>query len=181
MSNTPTPSSGFMSAVVRQPFLILLAVLVLSVIGAIIVVDLPIEAFPDVQDTQVQVITQAPGRAPEEVERSISQPLERELGGTPRATRIRSVSITGLSVITATFEDGTNDFFARAQVLERIQNASLAVRALDPDRPTALAKKLSAFIFYSAKQMTDVKFFSVTGARMKIKSQTPSPMTNGLP
>ncbi len=125
MSSSPSNSSGFMRAVVRQPVLILLAVLVLSVIGAIIVVDLPIEAFPDVQDTQVQVITQVPGRAPEEVERSISQPLERELGGTPRATRIRSVSITGLSVVTATFEDGTNDFFARAQVLERIQNASL--------------------------------------------------------
>ena len=125
MSSSPSNSFGPMSTVVRQPVLILLAVIVLSVIGAFIVVDLPIEAFPDVQDTQVQVITQVPGRAPEEVERSISQPLERELGGTPRATRIRSVSITGLSVVTATFEDGTNDFFARAQVLERIQNATL--------------------------------------------------------
>jgi heavy metal efflux system protein len=125
MSQASNSSSALLKGIVRQPVLVLLAIAVLSVIGAIIVVDLPIEAFPDVQDTQVQVITQAPGRAPEEVERSISQPLERELGGTPKATRIRSVSITGLSVVTATFEDGTNDFFARAQVLERIQNASL--------------------------------------------------------
>jgi heavy metal efflux system protein len=125
MSEASGNSTTLLKGIVRQPVLVLLAIAVLSVIAAIIVVDLPIEAFPDVQDTQVQVITQAPGRAPEEVERSISQPLERELGGTPKATRIRSVSITGLSVVTATFEDGTNDFFARAQVLERIQNASL--------------------------------------------------------
>jgi heavy metal efflux system protein len=125
MNQSANGGSGLLKTIVRQPVLVLLAIAVLSVIGAIIVVDLPIEAFPDVQDTQVQVITQAPGRAPEEVERSISQPIERELGGTPRATRIRSVSITGLSVVTATFEDGTNDFFARAQVLERIQNAAL--------------------------------------------------------
>ena len=126
--------SAVMLTIVRQPLLILLAIVVLSVVAAFIVVDLPIEAFPDVQDTQVQVITQAPGRAPEEVERSISQPIERELGGTPRATRIRSVSITGLSVVTVTFDDATNDFFARAQVLERVQNASL---------PTAITPQLA--------------------------------------
>lgn len=125
MSPSAAPRRSLLQTVVRQPVLILLAIAVLSVIAAIIVVDLPIEAFPDVQDTQVQVITQAPGRAPEEVERAISQPIERELGGTPRATRVRSVSITGLSVVTVTFEDATNDFFARAQVLERIQNAAL--------------------------------------------------------
>jgi AcrB/AcrD/AcrF family len=101
MNQGDNGGSGLLKTIVRQPVLVLLAIAVLSVIGAIIVVDLPIEAFPDVQDTQVQVITQAPGRAPEEVERSISQPIERELGGTPRATRIRSVSITGLSVVTA--------------------------------------------------------------------------------
>lgn len=120
------PAVGaFIRTVVRQPGLILLGLAVLGVIAAMIVSDLPIEAFPDVQDTQVQVITQSAGRAPEEVERAISQPLERELAGTPKATRIRSVSITGLSVVTVTFEDGTNDYFARQQVLERIQNADL--------------------------------------------------------
>ena len=125
MNSEAPKRSALLQAIVRQPLLILLAIVVLSVVATFIVADLPIEAFPDVQDTQVQVITQAAGRAPEEVERAISQPLERELGGTPRVTRIRSVSITGLSVVTVTFEDATNDFFARAQVLERIQNAVL--------------------------------------------------------
>jgi cobalt-zinc-cadmium resistance protein CzcA len=87
--------------------------------------DLPVEAFPDVQDVQVIIITQALGKAPEEVERSITLPIELEMSGVPRMTQLRSVSITGLSVVTLTFSDNTNDYFARAQVLERLQNVNL--------------------------------------------------------
>ena len=87
--------------------------------------DLPVEAFPDVQDVQVIIITQSPGKAPEEVERSITLPIELEMSGVPRMTQLRSVSITGLSVVTLTFADNTNDYFARAQVLERLQNVTL--------------------------------------------------------
>ena len=87
--------------------------------------ELPVEAFPDVQDVQVLVITQVPGQAPEEVERTVSLPIEREMNGTPRMTQLRSVSIMGLSIVTLTFSDGTNDYFARQQVLERLQNVSL--------------------------------------------------------
>src|SRR6195952_4273731 len=87
--------------------------------------ELPVEAFPDVQDVQVIVITQVPGKAPEEVERSITLPIELEMSGVPRMTQLRSVSITGLSVITLTFSDNTADYFARSQVLERLQNVSL--------------------------------------------------------
>ena len=83
--------------------------------------NLPIEAFPDVQDVQVQIVTQFPGQAPEEVERSISLPIEREMAGVPRLTQLRSVSITGLSVVTLTFADRTDDYFARQQVLEKLQ------------------------------------------------------------
>ena len=86
---------------------------------------LPVEAFPDVQDVQVLVITQVPGQAPEEVERTVTLPIEREMNGTPRMTQLRSVSITGLSVVTLTFSDNTNDYFARQQVLERLQNINL--------------------------------------------------------
>src|SRR3954465_11200111 len=87
--------------------------------------NLPIEAFPDVQDVQVQIITQVPGKAPEEVERSVTLPIELEMSGVPRMTQLRSVSITGLSVVTLTFADNTNDYFARSQVLERLQNVSV--------------------------------------------------------
>ncbi|GAB3471842.1 CusA/CzcA family heavy metal efflux RND transporter [Massilia terrae] len=87
--------------------------------------QLPIEAFPDVQDVQVQVITQLPGQAPEEVERIATLPIERELSGVPRQTQMRSVSIGGLSVVTLTFADGTDDYFARQRVLEQLQNVTL--------------------------------------------------------
>lgn len=110
---------------VSQRAFILLVFAIMSVVGIRALKDLPIEAFPDVQDVQVQVITQVPGKAPEEVERSVTLPIEREMSGVPRVTQQRSVSMTGLSVITLIFSDGTQDRFARSQVLEKLQNVTL--------------------------------------------------------
>lgn len=93
--------------------------------GWIATTNLPIEAFPDVQDVQVQVVTQLPGLAPEEVERSVTLPIEREMSGVPRQTQLRSVSITGLSIVTLTFAEGTDDWFARQQVLEKLATVVL--------------------------------------------------------
>ena len=110
---------------VNQRAFILLAFAIMSIVGIRALRDLPIEAFPDVQDVQVQVITQVPGKAPEEVERNVTLPIEREMSGVPRVTQQRSVSMTGLSVITLIFSDGTQDRFARSQVLEKLQGVSL--------------------------------------------------------
>jgi cobalt-zinc-cadmium resistance protein CzcA len=110
---------------VRQRGFVLVMVLALAVAGVRAFLDLPIEAFPDVQDTQVVVVTQYPGQAPEEVERVVTLPIERELSGTAQMTQLRSVSITGLSVVTATFADGTEDRFARSQIFEKLQNVTL--------------------------------------------------------
>src|SRR5258706_8081245 len=109
----------------RQRVFVIALALVLAVSGGYAWRNLPVEAFPDVQDVQVQVITQVPGQAPEEVERSVTLPIEREMSGVPRMTQLRSVSITGLSVVTLTFADSTNDYFARQQVLEKLQNINL--------------------------------------------------------
>ena len=109
----------------QQRVFVLASALILLVAGWRAMHDLPIEAFPDVQDVQVQIITQAPGQAPEEVERSVTIPIELEMSGVPRMTQLRSVSITGLSVITLTFADHTDDYFARQQVLEKLQNVTL--------------------------------------------------------
>ncbi len=111
-------------ALTQRVFVLLLAAALL-VFGLRALDDLPIEAFPDVQDVQVQVVTQYPGQAPEEVERAVSLPIEREMSGVPRLTQLRSVSITGLSVVTLTFADRTDDYFARQQVLEKLQTVSL--------------------------------------------------------
>ncbi len=109
----------------QQRVFVVAAAILIAIAGWRAWRDLPVEAFPDVQDVQVIIITQVPGKAPEEVERSITLPIELEMGGVPRMTQLRSVSITGLSVVTLTFSDNTNDYFARAQVLERLQNVNL--------------------------------------------------------
>ena len=109
----------------QQRVFILALALVLAIFGWYAWLNLPVEAFPDVQDVQVQIITQVPGQAPEEVERSVTLPIEREMSGVPRMTQLRSVSITGLSVVTLTFADRTDDYFARQQVIEKLQNVNL--------------------------------------------------------
>ena len=114
-----------LSFALQQRVFVLAAALVLVIVGWRAVQDMPIEAFPDVQDVQVQIVTQALGQAPEEVERGITLPIEREMSGVPRMTQLRSVSITGLSVVTLTFADNTDDYFARQQVIEKLQNVTL--------------------------------------------------------
>jgi cobalt-zinc-cadmium resistance protein CzcA len=111
--------------VLSQRVFVLVLTVALAIFGYRALVSLPIEAFPDVQDVQVQIVTQYPGQAPEEIERTVTLPIEREMSGVPRQTQLRSVTISGLSVVTLTFEDGTNDYFARQQVLEKLQGVNL--------------------------------------------------------
>jgi len=113
------------SFALRERLFVLVFAVVLVIFGWRSFQALPIEAFPDVQDVQVQVISQWPGQAPEEVERAITQPVERAMSGVPHMTQLRSVSITGLSVVTMTFSEKTDDYFARQQVIERLNSANL--------------------------------------------------------
>lgn len=115
----------FIDFVLAQRLFVMIMTVALIGFGWRAAQQLPVEAFPDVQDVQVQVVTQFPGQAAEEVERSVTMPVERELSGVPHQTQLRSVTIAGLSVVTLTFEDGTDDYFARQQVLEKLQNVNL--------------------------------------------------------
>jgi len=99
--------------------------LVVAVMGWVGFRGLTIEAFPDPTDTQVNVITLFDGQPTEEVERQIGLPLERALNGTPNMTRLRNLSMFGLSMLTLTFRDGTEGLWARQQVLERLLGAEL--------------------------------------------------------
>ena len=109
----------------RQPLMVMLALLIF--IGASFAAfrELPVEAFPDVSDTQVTVVTLHPGRAAEEVEREVTMPLEVALSGIPHSVRVFSHTQFGLSMIILTFDDGADDYFARAQVMERLQGVDL--------------------------------------------------------
>ncbi len=109
----------------QQRVFLLIGAVVLMIFGWFAVQNLPIESFPDVEDVHVIIVTQSPGMAPEEVERVVSLPIEHGMSGVPGLAQIRSVSITGLSVVTLTFAENTADYFARQQVLERLQGVSL--------------------------------------------------------
>jgi cobalt-zinc-cadmium resistance protein CzcA len=109
----------------RQRLVILGAAALLLVVGIRSYLALDVEAFPDVEDIHVEIITLWEGHAAEEMERLVSLPVERALNGTPHLTDIRSISMFGLSDITMTFEDGTDEYFARQQTLERLGQVSL--------------------------------------------------------
>ena len=109
----------------QQRLMVIGATLAIAVSGVIAFENLPVQAFPDVQNVFVQVVTQYPGQAPEEVEKLISLPIERVMNGLPHLMNMRSVSIFGLSVVTLTFDDNAEDYFSRQQVLERLQNADI--------------------------------------------------------
>ena len=106
---------------ITHRWLVAIVAAVLSLYGLVIAMQLPIDVFPDFAPVQVIVQTDAPGFAPEEVENLITVPLETSLNGTPNVQLVRSISTTGLSVVTLIFEDGSNVFTARQLVAERIQ------------------------------------------------------------
>ncbi len=109
----------------HQPLFMLLMAILFVAGGVVAFKSLPIEAFPDVSDIQVAVITLFPGHAPEEVEKQVTIPLEIALSGLPHQVRLFSHTQFGLSFIMLTFDDAVNDYFARQQVLERFQGLDL--------------------------------------------------------
>ena len=115
-----------------QPVFVFLGV-VLFVGGGIVAFQaLPIEAFPDVSDTQVTVITLFPGHAAEEVEKQVTIPIEVALSGVPNSVRLFSHTQFGLSFTILTFNDKANDYFARQQVIERLRGVDLPA-GVQPD------------------------------------------------
>ena len=103
-----------------QRLFILLATLIVAGAGWMAYLGLPIDAFPDVSSTQVKIIMKAPGMTPEEVESRIAVPIEVEMLGIPKTKILRSVTKYGLVDVTIDFEDGTDRYWARQQVSERL-------------------------------------------------------------
>src|SRR5579864_9513884 len=127
---------GLIDFALRNRMLVLSVGLLLFVWGIISFHNLPIEAYPDVADTYVQVITQWPGHAAEEVEQQITVPLEVQLNGVSHMTHLRSVSLSGLSVITIIYDDEITTFTARQEVIDRLAQATMPANVspvLGPD------------------------------------------------
>jgi len=111
--------------VVYRRLVALAATAAVAAYGVFAYLNTAIEAYPDVTNVQVGIIAQAPGLAPEEVERQITLPLERVLNGTPGLQALRSESYFGLAVVSMVFADGTDSFRARSEVTQRLPQADL--------------------------------------------------------
>src|SRR5947207_4132167 len=105
----------------QQRWLVVLLALAAGAFGAWNFTRLPIDAVPDVTNVQVQINTRAPGLSPLEAEQRITFPIETVMGGLPKLDYTRSISRYGLSQVTVVFQDGTDIYFARQLVNERIQ------------------------------------------------------------
>ncbi len=110
---------------VHRRAITLAATLAFAVFGVVTFTKLKIEAFPDVTNVQVMVITLYPGQAAEEIEKQVTIPVERALTGTPRVLIQRSITSFGLSQVILTFEDDVDIYWARQQVAERLPDAEV--------------------------------------------------------
>ena len=106
---------------IRVRFFVVTMLVVLLACGGVAARYLPIDAVPDVSTVQVSVLTDCPGLSPVEVERTVTFPMEAALNGLPKLVELRSVSRNGLSAVTVILEDGTDIWFARQMVLERVR------------------------------------------------------------
>src|ERR1700693_3483275 len=109
----------------RQRFLVLMMVVLVIVAGAYSFQRMPVDAYPDLSPPRAELITQWPGHAAEEVERLVTLPLEVQMNGVPHMDVMRSISLYGLSDVIMTFQESTDDYFARQVVFERLADAQL--------------------------------------------------------
>ena len=140
------------SFALSQRFLIVTASIMLMIWGVISFQNLPIDAYPDLSPPHVEIITQWPGHAAEEVERLITIPIEVEMNGIPKLDALRSISLYGLSSVQMNFQYNTDPYFVREQAFERVGDASV------PDGVTPSLSPLyspSGLIYRYVLQSTD--------------------------
>ncbi|MHB8666785.1 MAG: efflux RND transporter permease subunit [Burkholderiales bacterium] len=124
-SRTASIMNRIVASSLRQRFLVILLTLVLIGAGWWSLQRLPVDAYPDLSPPLVEIITQWPGHAAEEVERLITVPIEVGMNGVPQMTTARSISLYGLSDVILTFRNGTDNYFARQRVFNRLSGLSL--------------------------------------------------------
>ena len=111
-------------------WIVLASLIALLLAGGFVLVNLPIDAFPDLTNNQVVVVTECPSMSSTEVDELVTYPIESSLVGMPRIETVRSMSTLGLSMVTLVFEDSLNQYLARQLVAERLQD----VRARLPQK-----------------------------------------------
>jgi len=110
----------FAAFLIARRWVVIVVTLLAAIAGWLAWTRLPIDAFPDVTNVQVMVLTEAPGLSSVDVEQQVTYPIEQQMGGVPKVTQVRSLSKAGLSQVIVVFEDKTDIYFARQQVFERL-------------------------------------------------------------
>ena len=130
---------------------------ILVIVGVWSYLNTPLEAFPDVTNTQIIIVTQWNGRSAEEVERFVSIPIEVAMNSVQKKTSVRSISMFGLSVMKIIFEDDVEDFFARQQVNNLLRNVSLP-EGVEPDvqPPYGPTGEIFRYTLQSKRSSTDL-------------------------
>jgi cobalt-zinc-cadmium resistance protein CzcA len=116
---------GIVRFALRERFLVLMMTAFIGVAGVVAFRRMPVDAYPDLSPPMVEIITQWPGHASEEIERLVTLPIEVEMNGVPKMVVQRSISLYGLSDVILTFEDSTDDYFARQVVFQRLSEVQL--------------------------------------------------------
>src|SRR5271168_891486 len=116
---------ALVDSALNNRFIVLSLAIFLFLWGIIAFKQLPVEAYPDVANVWVQVITQWPGRAAEEVEQQVTIPVEIQMNGIPHLAHVRSASLAGLSVVNLIFDDDSDNDWDRQKVLERLAQVAL--------------------------------------------------------
>ena len=140
---------GLVDFALNNRFIVLTIAILLLFWGAISFHSLPVEAYPDVADNYVQIITQWPGRAAEEIEQQVTIPIEIQMNGIPHLTHLRSVSLAGLSSLMLIFDDESNNDWNRQKVLERLSQVTLPAN-LQPQMGTDYSP-VGQIFFYTLK------------------------------
>ena len=147
---------------IHRRLLVATCFVLVAAVGVYSWFQLPIDAYPDIADVTVQVVTQVPGLAAEEIEQQITIPLERELNGVPGLQTMRSKNLFSISAILLVFKDGTDDYWARQRVQERINGIELPFGAVPELNPlTSPTGEICRYIVesdsYSLRELTDLQ------------------------
>lgn len=156
----------FFGLVIKRRWLLAASFVLVCSFGVYAWRQLSIDAYPDIADTTVQVVTQVPGLAAEEMEQQITIPLERSLNGLPSLVMMRSTNTFGISTIMLVFQDGTEDYWARQRVRECIDGVSLPYDAAPELNPlTSPTGEVFRYIIkgegYSLRELTDINKWTV--------------------
>lgn len=149
--------NGIVSFSLSNPFIVFFMTGLLIVTGIVSYVHTPIEAYPDVTNTRVRIITQWPGRSAEEVEKFITQPISKEVNTIPKKSEVRSISLFGLSVVTILFGDGVDDFYAQQYASNRMQDIDLpegAAAEIEP--PSGATGEIFRYVLRSDLPISEV-------------------------